>query len=121
MGKYPNKGMNALAKERPEVAKKIMGYDAGGVVMTPAQRAMDKNKDGKVSSREEKEYLEMMKREENDRRMPQKRMGGGHVKKYGHGGSVKKYSNGGMACKHRPDGIRGGGCAEGGMKFTGTK
>ena len=29
-GKYPSKGMNKLAKKRPDVAKKIMGYKAGG-------------------------------------------------------------------------------------------
>ena len=32
MGKYPNKGMNTLAEEKPEVAKKIMGYNEGGIV-----------------------------------------------------------------------------------------
>ena len=31
-GKYPSKGMNALASKRPDVAKKIMGYDKGGNV-----------------------------------------------------------------------------------------
>ena len=30
-GKYPSKGMNALASERPDVAKKIMGYKEGGM------------------------------------------------------------------------------------------
>jgi len=30
-GKYPTKGMNALASERPDVAKKIMGYKDGGM------------------------------------------------------------------------------------------
>jgi len=29
-GKYPSKGMNALASKRPDVAKKIMGYKKGG-------------------------------------------------------------------------------------------
>ena len=29
-GKYPNEGMNALASKRPDVAKKIMGYNKGG-------------------------------------------------------------------------------------------
>ena len=48
-------------------------------------------------------------------------MHGGMVKKYRYGGEVKKYAGGGMACEHRPDGIRGGGCAQGGMKFTGVK
>ena len=28
--KYPTEGMNALAEERPDVAKKIMGYKDGG-------------------------------------------------------------------------------------------
>ena len=31
-GKYPSKGMNALASKRPDIAKKIMGYDKGGNV-----------------------------------------------------------------------------------------
>jgi hypothetical protein len=30
-GKYPSKGMNALAKKRPDIAKKIMGYKKGGL------------------------------------------------------------------------------------------
>lgn len=30
-GKYPTKGMNALASKRPDVAKKIMGYQKGGM------------------------------------------------------------------------------------------
>ena len=29
--KYPTKGMNALAKNNPDVAKKIMGYKDGGM------------------------------------------------------------------------------------------
>ena len=29
--KYPTKGMNALAKNNPDVAKKIMGYKEGGM------------------------------------------------------------------------------------------
>ena len=29
--KYPTKGMNALPSERPDVAKKIMGYKEGGM------------------------------------------------------------------------------------------
>ena len=29
-GKYPSEGMNALAEERPDVAKKIMVYKEGG-------------------------------------------------------------------------------------------
>lgn len=52
---------------------------------------------------------------------PKKMMGGGHVKKYRCGGEVKKYSHGGMNCPHRQDGVRGGGIAQGGMKFTGTR
>ena len=31
-GKYPSKGMNSLASERPDVAKKIMGYKNGKLV-----------------------------------------------------------------------------------------
>lgn len=60
---------------------------------------------------------------------PREMMGGGHVKKYRYGGEVKKfnnggeakkYSHGGMSCPHRQDGVRGGGIARGGMKFSGT-
>ena len=40
-GKYPNKGMNTLAKENPGVAKKIMGYKKGG-------KATHKTKDGRT-------------------------------------------------------------------------
>jgi len=29
-GKYPSKGMNALAEKNSDVAKKIMGYKKGG-------------------------------------------------------------------------------------------
>ena len=36
-GKYPTKGMNALASKRPDVAKKIMGYQKGG---TPKNKKM---------------------------------------------------------------------------------
>lgn len=32
MDKYPSKGMNTLASKRPDVAKKIMGYNCGGMV-----------------------------------------------------------------------------------------
>ena len=41
-GKYPSKGMNALAKKRPDVAKKIMGYKEGGKAKT-SYRSMTKN------------------------------------------------------------------------------
>jgi len=116
MGKYPNKGMNALAKEKPEVAKKIMGYSDGGLTRT--EKLMDKNKDGKVSPKERQDYIDMMG---SDRTTPPKKMmGGGHVKKYNCGGEVKKYSHGAMNCPHRQDGVRGGGIAQRGMKFTGT-
>jgi len=53
-------------------------------------------------------------------RAPERMMGGGHVKKYNCGGEVKKYSHGGMNCPHRQDGVRGGGIAQRGMKFSGT-
>tara|TARA_A100001011_G_scaffold330430_1_gene356241 strand:+ start:812 stop:1033 length:222 start_codon:yes stop_codon:yes gene_type:complete len=36
-GKYPTKGMNALAKKRPDVAKKIMGYKEGGLTEATAK------------------------------------------------------------------------------------
>ena len=36
-GKYPTKGMNALASKRPDVAKNIMGYQKGG---TPKNKKM---------------------------------------------------------------------------------
>ena len=121
MGKYPNKGMNALAKEKPEVAKRIMGYSDGG--LTRAEKLMDKNKDGKVSPKERKDYFDMMG---SDRTTPPKKMmGGGHVKKYRYGGEVKKYGDGGMTvkgqnCPHRGE-VRGTGAAIAGGKFTGTR
>ena len=129
MGKYPNKGMNALAKEKPEVAKKIMGYRDGG--LSTVERAMDTNEDGKVSDKEKQDYLDMMKSEENDLRskgagaVPIKKAGGGMVRKYRYGGEVKGYRDGGMAakgkkCPHRGT-VRGTGAAIGGAKFTGVK
>lgn len=116
MGKYPNKGMNTLAEEKPEVAKKIMGYKDGG--LSTVQRAMDTNKDGKVSPKEKQDYLDMMKSEENDLRS--KGAGAVPIKKAG-GGMVKKYARGGEVCPNRPDGIRGGGCAQRGMAYKGVK
>ena len=129
MDKYPNKGMNALAKEKPEVAKKIMGYSDGG--LSTVERAMDTNEDGKVSDKERKDYLDMMESEENDLRskgagaVPIERADGGMVRKYRHGGEVKGYAGGGMAakgkkCKHRGK-VRGTGAAIRGVKFTGVK
>ena len=41
--KYPSKGMNKLAAERPDVAKKIMGYKKGG----KASSAYHTTKDGR--------------------------------------------------------------------------
>ena len=41
--KYPSKGMNKLAAERPDVAKKIMGYKEGG----KASSAYHTTKDGR--------------------------------------------------------------------------
>ena len=43
-GKYPSKGMNSLASERPDVAKKIMGYKKGGA----ASKGTYKTKDGRT-------------------------------------------------------------------------
>lgn len=123
MGKYPNKGMNTLAEEKPEVAKKIMGYNEGG--LSTVERAMDTNEDGKVSPKEKQDYLDMMKSEENDLRskgagaVPLKKAGGGMVRKYGHGGEVKGLAKGGK-CEHRGT-VRGTGAAIRGAKFTGVK
>ena len=42
-GKYPSKGMNSLASERPDVAKKIMGYKKGKLVKKyDAKKDVDK-------------------------------------------------------------------------------
>ena len=43
-GKYPSKGMNALAKKRPDVAKKIMGYKEGGRAAEMKETAMKRAK-----------------------------------------------------------------------------
>ena len=128
MGKYPNKGMNALAKENPEVAKKIMGYRDGG--LSTVERAMDTNEDGVVSDKERKDYLDMMESEKNDLRsegagaVPIERAHGGMVRKYRYGGEVEGYRHGGLAkgkkCKHRGK-VRGTGAAIRGAKFTGVK
>ena len=49
-GKYPSKGMNALAKKRPDVAKKIMGYkDGGPIKKTPVNKAQFLKKIGKTT------------------------------------------------------------------------
>ena len=42
--KYPSRGMNSLAKKRPDVAKKIMGYKKGGKV----KKGYHKMPDGKM-------------------------------------------------------------------------
>tara|TARA_B100001059_G_scaffold181653_2_gene182678 strand:- start:7840 stop:8190 length:351 start_codon:yes stop_codon:yes gene_type:complete len=116
MGKYPNKGMNALAKDKPEVAKKIMGYKDGG--LSTVQKAMDTNEDGKVSDKEKQDYLDMMKSESNTLRskvFPKRMRDGGMVKGYNQGGLAK-----GKKCPHRGT-VRGTGAAIGGAKFTGVK
>lgn len=116
MGKYPNKGMNTLAEDKPKVAKKIMGYKDGG--LSTVQRAMDTNEDGKVSPKEKQDYLDMMKSEENTLRskvMPEGFMHGGEVKGYSAGGLAK-----GGKCEHRGT-VRGTGAAIRGAKFTGVK
>jgi hypothetical protein len=45
-GKYPTKGMNALAKKRPDVAKQIMGYKEGGLAEATAKLKAQGLKDG---------------------------------------------------------------------------
>ena len=60
-----------------------------------------------MSDKERKDYLDMMKSEENDLRtkgagaVPIKEAGGGMVRKYRYGGEVKGYRDGGMAAKVR--------------------
>ena len=116
--------------------------------LTKAQKQMDKNNNGKIDAEDlkmlrkmdsdrtrgadpefsrdveaanrnrQREQAARIKREMKD---ADEYGHGGMVKKYRYGGEVKKYAGGGMACEHRPDGIRGGGCAQAGMKFTGVK
>lgn len=116
MGKYPNKGMNALAKKNPKVAKKIMGYaDGGEVELSKVEKLMDTNKDGKVSPKEKQDYIDMMESDRTRGVKPMKMRDGGYVKGYKDGGLVK-----GGKCKHRGT-IRGTGKAVRGGKFVGTK
>lgn len=88
------------------------------------QKKIDVNNDGVI---DEKDF-EMLRSLNADRtgggtmtRIKDKKAGGGMARKYGHGGHVKKYGSGGEVCPNRPDGIRGGGCAEGGMAYRGVK
>ena len=77
-GKYPSKGMNALASKRPEVAKKIMGYDKGGNVKVDEVIRMPK----------EIQIPGMM---------------GGGMMNYKDGGYAKKMMGGGMMYKDGGD------------------
>jgi len=47
-GKYPSKGMNALARKNPKVAKKIMGYEMGGRVKKAAGGIITADKRGQA-------------------------------------------------------------------------
>ena len=51
-GKYPSKGMNKLASERPDVAKKIMGYKKGGLRAAAAKlKAQGMKKGGSAKAK----------------------------------------------------------------------
>lgn len=133
-GKYPSKGMNKLAEERPDVARKIMGYQSGGMNDPEArqerlEKAMDLNNDG-VVTKEEKEAFEKSLMQDFTGSRPQqidaesveefkknKKKDGGMVKKYRYGGMVKR-GHGGMTEKGQ---CRGGRAAIRGTKFTGVK
>lgn len=85
------------------------------------QKKIDMNNDGVI---DEKDFAILNKDKTGGStmtRIKDKKAGGGMAVKYGHGGEVKKYGRGGEVCPNRPDGIRGGGCAEGGMAFRGVK
>ena len=58
-GKYPSKGMNSLASERPDVAKKIMGYKKGKLV-------------GQTMKKPSQNLIDIMKKKKQE--MDQKRM-----------------------------------------------
>jgi len=117
MGKYPNKGMNALAKKNPKVAKKIMGYADGGMAeLSKVEKLMDTNKDGKVSPKEKQDYFDMMESDRTRGVKPMRMRDGGYVKGYRDGGMAVK----GKKCPHRGK-VRGTGIAMGGAKFTGTR
>ena len=77
-GKYPSKGMNALASKRPDIAKKIMGYDKGGNVKVDEVIRMPK----------EIQIPGMM---------------GGGMMNYKDGGYAKKMMGGGMMYKDGGD------------------
>lgn len=141
-GKYPSKGMNKLAEERPDVARKIMGYQSGGMNDPEARqerlkKAMDLNNDGVVTKQEQEAFEKTLmqdftgsKPQEIDAKSVEefkknKKKDGGMVRKYGHGGEVRKYGHGGEVvkgetCPHRGT-VRGTGAAIGGAKFTGVK
>ena len=55
--KYPNKGMNSLAKKNPKVAKKIMGYKDGGKV----EKVMREFKKGELNIGKSKKKVKSRK------------------------------------------------------------
>ena len=77
--------------------------------LTEQQKKIDVNNDGVI---DEKDFKILNADRTGGDTMKLKKAGGGMVKKYGHGGEV---------CPNRPDGIRGGGCAQGGMAYKGVK
>jgi hypothetical protein len=77
--------------------------------LTERQKRLDVNNDGVI---DEKDFKVLNADRTGGDTMKLKKAGGGMVKKYARGGEV---------CPNRPDGIRGGGCAQGGMAYKGVK
>jgi len=77
--------------------------------LTEQQKKIDVNNDGVI---DEKDFKILNADRTGGDTMKLKKAGGGMVKKYARGGEV---------CPNRPDGIRGGGCAQGGMAYKGVK
>lgn len=121
-GKYPSKGMNKLAEERPDVARKIMGYQSGGMNDPEARqerlkKAMDLNNDGVVTKEEKEAFEKSLMQDRTKKPTVTEMKDGGMVKKYRYGGMVKR-GHGGMTEKGQ---CRGGRAAIRGTKFTGVK
>ena len=77
--------------------------------LTEQQKKIDVNNDGVI---DEKDFKILNADRTGGDTMKLKKAGGGMVKKYARGGEV---------CPNRPDGIRGGGGAQGGMAYKGVQ
>jgi len=94
-GKYPSKGMNALASKKPDVAKKIMGYDKGGnvkvdeVIRMPKEIQIPGMMGGGMMNYKDGGHA--------------KKMMGGGMMNYKDGGYAKKMMGGGMMYKDGGD------------------